>query len=160
MKNRSFKSNDEYEEKLRFILDESGLTFSEFVRKSIDNHVSSNINSGVVSNNIAKKQHLVRLYENDEKMLSEIANKKGVTVPKEIRFRISSTLGTNLFDFNEALTLKDCANEVAKVGRLLNQAIKQRLLVGTKHTDELSSKIDALKNALISLSDKAMKRVK
>lgn len=163
MKNRSFKSNDKYEEKLEYILSEKGISFSDYIRDCIDKDFKmspfmdkSNFNKSLIS----EKKTYIRLFHDDEIKLREIADKKGVSFSKEIRFRISSTLGTNLFDWNEAMAIKDSLNEVSKVGRLMNQAIKHNLLLGGKDTRELSQAISELRKTFLKVLENAIKRVR
>lgn len=69
-------------------------------------------------------------------------------------------MGTSLYDMNEAKDLLSVANDISKVGRLMNQSIKERLLMGTRVTTELSSKIDELDSGLKKLFINTMYRIK
>lgn len=141
---------------------DNGLTFSAAVKMLITlNSHSEYSDSGVHrKKEVENKPLTIRLYKDDLVKLSRIAESKGITVPQEIRFRISSTMGTSLYDMNEAKDLLSVANDISKVGRLMNQSIKERLLMGTRVTTELSSKIDELDSGLKKLFINTMYRIK
>ena len=141
---------------------DNDLTFSAAVKTLIVLNSHSDYSAPGVyrKKTVENKPLTIRLYRDDLVKLTEVAESKGITVPQEIRFRISSTMGTSLYDMNEAKDLLSVANDISKVGRLINQSLKERLLLGTRVTAELSKKIDELDSGLKKLVVNTMRRIK
>jgi len=141
---------------------DNDLTFSAAVKTLIVLNSNSDYSVPGVhrKKTVENKPLTIRLYRDDLVKLTEVAESKGITVPQEIRFRISSTMGTSLYDMNEAKDLLSVANDISKVGRLINQSLKERLLLGTRVTAELSKKIDELDSGLKKLFVNTMRRIK
>ncbi|HEN3303497.1 TPA: hypothetical protein U5D50_004287 [Yersinia enterocolitica] len=161
MKIKGFGLTEEDLKKIEIIMSEKQLGFSDTMRSLIREYKTNNtIIPERKDLKPSSKGYYVRLYKDDEAKINVIAKSKGVSVPQEIRFRVSSTMGTNLYDMNEAKNLLTIAQDISKVGRLMNQAIKERLLMGTRITSELSDKIDELDSGLKNLFINTMHRIK
>ncbi|HEI8988518.1 TPA: hypothetical protein SLH25_005420 [Klebsiella pneumoniae] len=161
---KTIRFNDEDIEIIEAFMAEHDVSFSLAVKMLVQKHADK-VDYLAVPNppdktEVSKTGYYIRLYKTDDTKIRKIAKEKGVSVAREIRYRVSSTIGDSVFDVDEALELKRCANEVAKSGRLMNQAIKNNLLVGTKDTRELSTAINALRLEFVKLSDRAMRRIK
>ena len=162
MKIKTIRFNEKELEIVNDFAKENELNFSDAVKSLIMLNCKSDFKKSdfLKKREVESKPLTIRLFKDDYMRLHQIAESKGVSVPQEIRFRISSTMGTSLYDMNEAKNLLTVANDISKVGRLMNQAIKERLLMGTRITSELSDKIDELDSGLKKLFINTMHRIK
>ncbi|HFR6215785.1 TPA: hypothetical protein ACHXJD_004486 [Shigella sonnei] len=161
---KSIRFSDEDIEIIEAFMATHDVSFSLAVKMLVQKHADQTDYLAVPNppdqTEVSKHGYYIRLYKTDDKKIRRIAKEKGVSITREIRYRISSTIGDSLFDSNEVMSLRPAVNEVMKSGRLLNQAIKQNLLVGTKHTTALSDAISDLRKELLKLRDRAIKRIR
>jgi len=158
MNRKTIRFSDEEIEKVNKYANDNGLGFSSALKDMILN--SSKTQSSFKGKTLSERGYFVRFHNEDEKYLLELAEKNDVSVPQQIRNLVMACNGNSIFQPLEVEEFRVAANDISKTGRLVNQAVKEKRLLGSAAALELKDQIDTLTLAFRKLYNAAMKRVK